>query len=695
MKKFFLLTILILSIILGSGYIYYQLLLNESMSKQNDSIKNMKNELILSAKESVKLKDLKLFEKLVQNLQKTTELNNVEIKITKHYFDEKLLRNRTPLIDSSWDFIEISIDDILGTINSLSKDTYEVELNPNNTLSDIMSIKFQLAKDNIIKEELFIYETHKIIESDKKLTKTNKEAYKDNEFDLSFDYNTNMDMQTIHDEMYYFSLNILIITISLILISLLSYYMIIRPKFLKNINSLNTYLKNINDGKMVKDSSLPQLVVDEFETLHENILSLTKKYVNTSNELSISRDIIFQKERTDELTRLPNKKSFINDLKYMFISNKQGFIIQLKIDKIGIFTKNHGPEIVDNLIEELAHTIKNFLNSHSNYDGSIYRFFGAEFAMVIYNITSEDLETMLKEIILTTEKLNDKYYFFDNRIYYGATGFDKYGTIESILQGAQDSYETALKEKSKFFFIADEKSQQELNQKLEHTVKDIITRNDFVLQYLYDTYNFDTTPELLMQEISPLIIDSITFESIPSGKFISVAEKLGFINDFDKALVQKVLEQIELIELTHKVCVSLSIASLSNQLFISWLEKLIKTNSYTKNLIFIAPSYSIASNYDVFTSFCSTLKKYDLEFMIKQYNPTDLELEKVKKLSPTYIRLEKTFCQDFKRDSSKQHVVKQILLFSEENNIKVIGDSVKNEQDIDTFEMLGFYGTSK
>lgn len=123
--------------------------------------------------------------------------------------------------------------------------------------------------------------------------------------------------------------------------------------------------------------------------------------------------------------------------------------------------------------------------------------------------------------------MSDKYYFFDRTVYYGATPFDHYGTIESIVQSAQEAYEIALTEKTTFYYIVDSQKQMDLNVKLEETVKDIISRNDFVLQYFYDTYTFGDNPQLIMQEVSPLLIDGFTYETIPSGKFISIAEKLS------------------------------------------------------------------------------------------------------------------------------------------------------------------------
>ena len=694
MKKFFLVSMFIILSMVFSGYYYYNFLLLDLSEKKNQTFEKTKQELLFFARQRVEKKNLNSFEEFVQHLQRTTpELYSVTLELNKHLFSDKLLKESTYVLDSTWDILEVSMDDSLGTLMPLAEGFYEVL--PTNPVPKNIILKFQAVKNSTIKDFIFSYETKKIVSKSKPSTPLFLESLKEKEFTLQFDFDRDIPTQEIEKTFYTFLFILSVIVLCLVFIGILVHFYFIKPKFLLTIKSLQDYLQQILDGKMVKDSSLPTHILPEFDTLHESIIELTKKYVNAANELSISKDIIFQKERTDELTGLPNKKSFENDVKYMFISNKKGFIVQLRIDKIGIFTKNHGPEIVDTLIEDFAHTIKHFFNTNKMYQGMIYRFFGGEFAMIVYDKSAQEVESMLKNLISLSEKLNDKYYFFDNHVYYGATPFDKYGSIESILQSAQDAYETAFKEKTTFYFIADDKNQNELNLKLENTVKDIIARNDFVLQYLHDTYSFKAEPTLLMQEVSPLIIDSFTFESVPSGKFISVAEKLGFISDFDKAFIEKTLEQIQFGELTHKIGIVLSVSSLSNQLFLSWLEELFSTNENTKNLIFVAPGYSIASNYETFKNFCKLLASHHLEFMVKRYDPTDLPLEKLKDLQPQYIRLERTFCQDFKKDSSKQHVVKQILLFADEYGIKVVGDSVKNEQDYLAFETLGFFGTSR
>lgn len=693
MKAFISLILFLVTILGSSSVLYYFHIEDEALKKASTDKASLKAGVVQIAKESLESNNLDLFESTVKVLQQITPLKDVKLEIKHYFFNDKMLLDKIFLKDQEWLVSDVTIDIVDGEIKTDNSGRYELLLSSNKDDIQSVNIKFQVIKDDVIKDFLIPFQIRKIVlaTGDVNISNTFEEINEKN-FSLWIKDNVIVNDKILKERFYQFIITFAIFTVIFILFGYLFYRFVIIKGLLNSLGALNNYVENILQGKMLKEF-LEVISFKELQDLHTNMVELSKKYINVSNELTVSKDIIFQKERSDELTGLPNKKSFENDLKYMFISNKNGYVIYLKIDKIGLFTKNHGPEIVDSLIEDFAQLIQHYLNTQKNRNGTVYRFFGGEFSIILYDSVVENIEAFLQEIIALTETLLDKYYFFDRAIYYGASPFDHYGTIESIIQSAQDAYEVAFKEKTNFYFIVDLMQQAEFNKKLEGSVKDIIKRNDFVLQYLHDTVTFGDNPKLLMQEVSPLIIDSFTYENIPTGKFVSVAEKIGVVADFDKALISKVLEQIELGELTHRICIVLSIASITNKLFISWLETISQENSFMKNIVFTSPGYSVASNFDDFKYFNSILKLYNIEMMIKKYDPMDLSLEKLKELKPSYLKLDRSFCQDFKKDSTKQHIVKQILLFAETNEIKVIGDSLKSEQDFLAFEMLGAYGT--
>ncbi|ABB44474.1 diguanylate cyclase/phosphodiesterase [Sulfurimonas denitrificans DSM 1251] len=688
MKTYISLIFFLITLFSSASALYYYHIEDEALKRVAHDKEILKAQVLRVAKESVT--NLTLFESSIKTLQQTNPLSEVKLQLKKLSFSEDILLKKVFLNSTGWFVSDVTVDNTDGEISVDDSGIYTLQLSKDK--QEAVEIKFQAIKDSIIKDFLIPFATNRVVLSTNETNSTATfEEIQEDDFSLFIKDNFIVDRELLRDKFYTFIIALSIFMSMMALSGYLFYRFVIIKNFSHSIKGLNNYVENIIKGKMLKESAL-ESNSKELKNLYANTIELSKKFINVSNELTVSKDIIYQKERSDELTGLPNKKSFENDLKYMFISNKDGYIIYLKIDKIGLFTKNHGPEIVDSLIEDFAQLINNFINKERNRNGAIYRFFGGEFSIILYENSIEKVEKFLLDILELTDTLRDKYYFFDRAIYYGASPFDHYGTIESIMQSAQEAYEVALKEKTKSYFIVDLMQQAEFNKKLEGSVKDIIKRNDFVLQYLHDTLTFGENPKLLMQEVSPLIIDSFTYENIPTGKFISVAEKIGVVADFDKALILKVLEQIEFGGLEHKICVVLSIPSIANKLFISWLETMAIENPLIKNIIFTSACYSVASNFEDFKHFNSILKAHNLENMIKKYDPTDLSLESLIELKPSYLKLDRNFCQDFKKDSTKQHVVKQILLFSDTHDIKVIGDSLKSEQDYLAFEMLGVYG---
>jgi EAL domain-containing protein (putative c-di-GMP-specific phosphodiesterase class I)/GGDEF domain-containing protein len=673
---------------------YYKHIQNKEQEKTLLDKTSIKSKLLEIAKKSLQQNNLNSFKEAVYILSQTTSLADAKLEIINYNFSDKTLLDRAYLKENDWFVSDVTVDANIANIDAIGAGLYKLTLADDKKELNSVKIKFQAIKDNVIKDFLVPLETKTQF---LKNNETNISNYihriDENDFSLWIAYKNISNKELLNTQLSTFMLLLGILLFVVTFFAYLLYKFVIYKGLKSSMDNLNNYLKNTIKGKMLEYKE-QKSNFKELDELSQNIVELTKKFINTTNDLTVSRDIIYQKERSDELTGLPNKKSFENDLKYMFISNRQGYVIYLKIDKIGIFTKNHGPEIVNSLIEDFAKTIQHYFNTSRNRDGSIYRFFGGEFSMLLYENNIQKVESFLDEILELINTLVDKYYFFDRSIYFGAIPFDQYGTIESNIQNSQEAYETALTQKESFYYIVDFKQQAESMKKLEQSVEDIIKRNDFVLQYLHDTVEFGDNPKVLIQEISPLIIDSFTFENISTGKFVSVAERLGVVADFDKALIIKTLEQIELGEIEHQICIVLSVSTITNKLFISWLENISKENKFMQQIIFTSPSYSIASNFDDFNHFYSILRELNIKIMIKKYDPTDLNLDSLKELKPTYLKLDRSFCQDFKKDTTKHNVVKQIIEFSQEHKIKVIGDSLKSKQDYLAFEMLGVYGTS-
>lgn len=642
---------------------------------------------------ALQIHQLDAWQKSVEGALLHPLLKGVYLEFKKLQFRDKDLMLKTNLLDESWSISDVSTDGINGEIQEIENGIYL--FHPASTFKKELplEIRFFGYKNGMIHDfSVVLGFAFSLGEIDA----DGAEIYKVENENLLVRYALDKSqLQKRYEEyLYLFAFAALFLLLFASLFFYLYYTLVAKKRFKNSINAMDTYIEAL----LQKDfQSLPEPTDKDkdFQDLYTRIKLFSQNYVNVVSELNVTRNIIEKREITDDLTGLPNKKWFEKDLKQMFVASKEGYIIFLKIDKLGEFAKKHGGDLVNSLVGDFAKTIEGYFIANKEVQGTFYRFFGAEFGMVLYENDVDKVKKVLDEIIQLTQTLDDKYYFFDNQIYFGGTPFDKYGTVESILQSAKDQYNSVYAQKQEFYKVLDISEQIEKNKEFEASVKDIIDRDDFALQYVFDTYDFSPTPNLIMQEISPMLIDMRTFERFPIGVFISVAEKMDVAMEFDKLLIKKALSHIEMAELEHLIAINLSVGSISSMRFLTWLSSTLTYEKYAASLVFVVTAYNAAANFDLFKRFVETARSFEIKIMIKRYDANDLPLEKLQELAPDFIRIEKDYCNDLKRDSVKQHAIKQVLFVADEHNIKVLGDGVRSDADYSTIERLGFYGTSR
>jgi len=96
-----------------------------------------------------------------------------------------------------------------------------------------------------------------------------------------------------------------------------------------------------------------------------------------------------------------------------------------------------------------------------------------------------------------------------------------------------------------------------------------------------------------------------------------------------------------------------------------------------------------------FIRFVSFMNELGIEILIKRYKPKDYPMENLSKLGINYIRIDRDLTQNIHQDLMKKHKVKNIIVYAQLNNIKVLTDSVESKKDYDLLSRLDLYATSK
>lgn len=121
-----------------------------------------------------------------------------------------------------------------------------------------------------------------------------------------------------------------------------------------------------------------------------------------------------------------------------------------------------------------------------------------------------------------------------------------------------------------------------------------------------------------------------------------------------------------------------------------------KTSSeFKENIILSLTSYTASLNINKFKEFVHKMDDFNIEVLLKRYQTKELDIEELKDLPLTYLRLHKEYTHNISNDVAKKHKLKNIIIFSELQGIKVISDIVQSDEDYELLDRLDVYAVSR
>ena len=462
---------------------------------------------------------------------------------------------------------------------------------------------------------------------------------------------------------------------------------------LQPLKRIEKLAMNIARGEFSVIKKLPYTTEIKNVAIAMNDMSL--KIEGIIKKLNKNIDNMSQKISTDDLTGLSLKQTFETDIKKMFITKSCGYVLNIKIDKLGDYAKNHDNAKVDNFIKSFALILKD-CNREFKYEISAYRFFGSEFAMIVQNCNSE-------EIAKVTSYLKEKFEAFGLEVekkeiaHIGATPFNPFGTINEMLVAANESCETAKQIGPNEACIRDENDLARDMTAWKELIFDIIDNFKFSVGYINDAkiLNEPNEGKLVLQEAFTSASDT-NDEQIPIGTFVSIAEKYDKILDFDKAVIQKVINYIQTQNITHDISINLSIDSIENSSFTTWLkDTLLNHRSIANQLVFSMTSYGVAKDINNFKSFAKLVHENGGKIIIKRFESKFIPLDNIKELNIDYIRLAREYTNGICKDSGKEGFVESMQELSTLLNIKILAENVREEDDFKKIKRINIFAASR
>lgn len=395
----------------------------------------------------------------------------------------------------------------------------------------------------------------------------------------------------------------------------------------------------------------------------------------------------------NEVTKLPNKKSFISKLKNFILEHrdKSIAICYLDVDNFKKFMDKYGTEVSNNVIYQISNRMLPHLKSTdiiAHFDEDIFVF------ATIYN-NQKDFEEYLEKIqwaIYRTITVNGENWNFTSSI--GVTIYPEDNEIvdELVRHSQQALFNAKMKGRNKISYYDIIMSKQLAIRKEKHqAIEEGLKNNDFIL-YLQPKYNVVKNivegAEVLVRWNHPKL------GIIPPGEFIPYIYNSDLEVVFDYYIFDKTIKCIELLRkngINTKLSINISPKALLNDNLLEHIRRNI--NNCSKDVINsleieIIESTSI-DNLEKANSILNEFSKLGFGISVDDFGTGYASLDYIKSLPIDTVKIDRVFVMDMLSDPTDLNITEVVILLAKAFNKNIIAEGVENLETAAALQKLG------
>ena len=176
---------------------------------------------------------------------------------------------------------------------------------------------------------------------------------------------------------------------------------------------------------------------------------------------------------------------------------------------------------------------------------------------------------------------------------------------------------------------------------------------------------------------------------MPAGVFIPLAERAAVITQLDRKVVELMLDTYQNWQ-DRKLAINLSGTSITDADFVDWLcNRLDNLSGTNLDIYFELSELSVVRNLEAVTTFSRRIKKLGHDLGIDHFGRSFSNFGYLKSLQPEYVKIDRAFTRELESGSSDAYFfVGSLRSVAHSLDIKVIGEGVENQEQLNLFEEL-------
>lgn len=422
--------------------------------------------------------------------------------------------------------------------------------------------------------------------------------------------------------------------------------------------------------------------------------------INDITELHQAQEEIEYMAYHDQLTNLPNRRKFNDDISKLLKQSKKNksefAVFLIDMNRFKQINDSLGHAIGDKLIKEVAAR----LASEIGRSGTIYRFAGDEFVIILPTVYKEDaIKKFATKVISSFEApylLTDTLEIYST-VSIGVSIFPKHGEgYDDLLKSADIAMYVSKLNCSNSFVIYEDymNKHQEETLKIEYNLRNALQKNNSELELHFQPKldlisNKITGLEALLRWNSPIL------GRVSPSKFIPIAEDTGLIISLDEWVLEKACQlnkELNDAKFMTPVKVAVNISPLHFRLpnFQNVVKKILNKTGLDPRLLEIEiTENSFIDNIEECISSLKKLREMGVSVAIDDFGKGYSSLNYLRKFPINSLKIDRTFVQEMAKNIEDVAIVKAITYLAHELNLKVVAEGTETKEVIDVLIKLG------
>lgn len=422
-------------------------------------------------------------------------------------------------------------------------------------------------------------------------------------------------------------------------------------------------------------AAIPGFIISCFVLVYQVIIY---QYLRIQNR---DKKVLEKIAITDKLTGLNNRFGFEQEIDTLLERGTPFYLMFLDLDNFKYVNDTLGHEAGDEVLQKVAA----YWNSISSYEYHVLsRLGGDEFALIIKTDKPSVIETVKKEV-LRVSKLEDPI-LKNISVSVGIVNYPKDAKNRKTLLSYADSAMYRAKSNGRDQAqIFDKSIHDDLVKEFETKLKVVnaIKENQFEMLYQPQFHSNET-----VYGFESLIRLRVDGEYISTQYFIDVAEKNNLIFDIDKFVLDKVTKDWS--EIVRKdggknlmMSVNISGKHLITPGFVEEVITILTRNAFPpQNLCIEITEGAFVKSIMLAKEVVDKLRTIGIKIALDDFGTKYSSLRYLQDFTTNHLKIEKSFTDTIKIDSSESNIVNIIINIAHLLNCEVIAEGVETEDQL-------------